>query len=125
MPCSQRSRSLNAMGSTASGPIGSDRPQLFAPTRATRLTRLNYIASRAMDSTNPNPQMYERKFAPTYVERRVIELLTILLADVANDVKVAARDAGISDASFARLRPLRTAILDDKDRRYYEHELAA
>ncbi|MFM0232884.1 hypothetical protein [Paraburkholderia sediminicola] len=34
----------------------------------------------------------------------MVELLSILLADVANDVEVAARDAGVSDPSFVRLR---------------------
>jgi hypothetical protein len=48
--------------------------------------------------------MHERKFAPTYIERRLVELLSILLTDVANDVEVAARDAGVSDPSFVRLR---------------------
>ncbi|MFM0009167.1 hypothetical protein [Paraburkholderia sediminicola] len=55
-----------------------------------------------MDSTNPAPQMHERKFAPTYIERNVVELLSILLADVAGDVGVAARDAGISEHHAAR-----------------------
>ncbi|WP_421376472.1 hypothetical protein ACOCG7_00980 [Paraburkholderia sp. DD10] len=57
-----------------------------------------------MDSQNATTQLHERKFAPTYIERRVVELLSIPLADVVTDTEVAARDAGISDASFVRLR---------------------
>lgn len=57
-----------------------------------------------MDSTNIDLQASGRKLAPTYIERRAIELLSILLNDVATDIEVAARDARISDASFMRLR---------------------
>lgn len=44
------------------------------------------------------------KLALTYVGREAVELLSILLADAFTDIEVAARDAGISDASFVRLR---------------------
>lgn len=57
-----------------------------------------------MESTNLDLQMYYRKLAPTYIEHKAVELLSILLADVTNDVEVAARDSGLSDASFVRLR---------------------
>jgi len=57
-----------------------------------------------MDTTNTNLHSAGSKFAPTYVECSAVELLTILLTDVATDIEVAARDAGISDASFVRLR---------------------
>ncbi|NYH26007.1 hypothetical protein [Paraburkholderia bryophila] len=49
-------------------------------------------------------QMPKTKLAPTYVEHEAAELLSILLVDVASDIEVAARDAGISDASFIRCR---------------------
>jgi hypothetical protein len=57
-----------------------------------------------MDSTNTGLHASENKFAPTYIERKAVELLSILLADVVTDAEVAARDLQISDASFARLR---------------------
>jgi hypothetical protein len=57
-----------------------------------------------MDSQYTALQLHERKYAPTYIERKVVELLSILLADVASDAEVAARDSGIADASFVRLR---------------------
>ncbi|MFL9966212.1 hypothetical protein PQR02_35475 [Paraburkholderia sediminicola] len=57
-----------------------------------------------MDSTNTHLHASGNKFAPTYIERKAVALLSILLADVAADVEVAARDVGISDASFIRLR---------------------
>jgi hypothetical protein len=57
-----------------------------------------------MDSTNADPQMHDRKLAPTYVRHKAIELLSILLADAAIDIDVVARDSGIYDASFMRCR---------------------
>jgi hypothetical protein len=42
--------------------------------------------------------------SPCAEGRALTELLGILLADVELDISVAARDLGISDASFVRLR---------------------
>ncbi|OAJ60770.1 hypothetical protein A6V36_02990 [Paraburkholderia ginsengiterrae] len=44
------------------------------------------------------------ELALTYIGREAVELLSILLADTLTDIEVAARDAGISDASFVRQR---------------------
>ncbi|MGF6996360.1 hypothetical protein [Paraburkholderia sp. GAS32] len=57
-----------------------------------------------MDSTNIGLEASKNKLAPTYTGRHAIELLSILLNDVANDAEVAARESEISDASFMRLR---------------------
>jgi alkylhydroperoxidase family enzyme len=65
---------------------------------------LNGIASLAMNSPLVHPPPRQRESALTYVEPKTVELLAILLADIADDVGIAARDLGISDASLVRCR---------------------
>lgn len=69
-----------------------------------RHEHLTGIASLAMNSPPLHLPPRQCKLAPTYIGREAVELLSILLADAVSDIEVAARDAGISDASFVRLR---------------------
>ena len=69
-----------------------------------RHEHLNGIASLAINSPPLHVTPRQCGLALTYIEREAVELLSILLADAATNIEVAARDAGISDASFVRLR---------------------
>lgn len=69
-----------------------------------RHEHLNGIASLAMNSPPRHLPPRQCELALTYIEHEAVELLSILLADAATDIEVAARDAGISDASFVRVR---------------------
>ncbi|MGF6924259.1 hypothetical protein [Paraburkholderia sp. 40] len=69
-----------------------------------RHVHLNGIASLAMNSPPFHLPTRQGELALTYSGREAVELLAILLADAVTDIEVAARDAGISDASFVRLR---------------------
>ncbi|MGF6607807.1 hypothetical protein OKW45_002707 [Paraburkholderia sp. WSM4175] len=69
-----------------------------------RHEHLNGIASLAMNSPPLHLPPRQGELALTYSGREAVELLSILLADAVTDIEVAARDAGISDASFVRLR---------------------
>ncbi|MFL9922054.1 hypothetical protein PQR75_43500 [Paraburkholderia fungorum] len=57
-----------------------------------------------METFNPNDKYFGRKSAVTHTEKLLADLLTCVLTDAFTDIDVAARDAGISDASFERLR---------------------
>jgi hypothetical protein len=57
-----------------------------------------------MDTPRLKSQLHHRTFSVTHIERKAVELLSLLLADVITDVEVAARGLGISDAGFVRLR---------------------
>jgi hypothetical protein len=69
-----------------------------------RHEHLNGIASLAMNSPLDHSPPHHCVLALTNFETKAIELLSILLADIADDIEVAARDQQISDASFVRLR---------------------
>ncbi|WP_157447862.1 hypothetical protein [Paraburkholderia ginsengiterrae] len=69
-----------------------------------RHEHLNGIASLAMNSPPLDLPPRQGELALTYIGREAVELLSILLADTLTDIEVAARDAGISDASFVRQR---------------------
>jgi hypothetical protein len=68
-----------------------------------RQEHLNGIASLAMNSPPRHLPSRQCELALTYIEHKAVELLSILLADAATDIEVAARDAGISDVSFVRV----------------------
>ena len=103
---------LESVESTAEDrPARSDCGSLVPAQSATQLARLSHIALRAMKTTNLGLQMPKAKLAAIYIERGAAELLSLLLADVATDIEVVARDLGISDASFVRFGGRWTASL--------------
>ena len=63
-----------------------------------------------MDSIILKSSARDEKLALTNHAPNVIAMLSILLADVTNDVEVAARDLALSDASFIRLRRARDRV---------------
>ena len=89
---------------SCSQPNSTKRGQLTGTRRVARREHLNTIALMGMNSKTATAQTHRNKLALTDIRRRAVELLSVLLTDVTNELGVAARDAGISDASFVRLR---------------------
>lgn len=89
---------------SCSQPNSAKRGQLTGTRRVARREHLNTIALMGMNSKTATAQTHRNKLALTDIRRRAVELLSVLLTDVTNELGVAARDAGISDASFVRLR---------------------
>ncbi|MGT2469280.1 hypothetical protein [Paraburkholderia terrae] len=57
-----------------------------------------------METFNTIDKEFGRKLAFTHIAKGLADLFDCILTDAVTDIEVAARDRGISDASFVRLR---------------------